>query len=293
MTVYRINASLRNKAGKEIAHRTPLWVGDAPSVRAALNTAKDHLKPHMTPLVDTIVLHSIDDKGGRTTATEYAEDITHGVGTSLGTSLLDEHADHGLTPEQIAAAQAGLEKRALAAIPEVKIIGRVMTRRESDGIQHTYEIDEDGLTLRELRPYNGEDMIGDDTPLDEFLKTGKAVLNGKIVGISTVPIDAIYQISEDGSESICPSDLMHAGAAEVKDATGVTIKEAIVNRATYDQMKKDLGMGPQCDLIRQGGIKITVTDEPTAPSISLIQPMRYYDRECKHNLKDFGHRGIQ
>lgn len=119
MTIYRVGASIRDARHKEVRNLRTLWNGDAADPRQAIVSAHAALGPILKdePRADTIVLHIHDPKGGVTTTTEYAEDFLIGKGASLGTALLDEHSDHGLSAEETADAKRALEAKALLGTP--------------------------------------------------------------------------------------------------------------------------------------------------------------------------------
>jgi len=302
---HTINASFRNKSGKELSARHPIWSGDAIDAGHALKQfiGGGFLHAHVTPLVDTIVLHVIDAKGGRTTATEYAEDIIHGKGTSLGTSLLDEHADHGLSKDEVAAAQEALESRALAAMPQVA------SKAAANKCEPRYEHD----IMVDLTGPHVPGVVG--TVLDENPNLSQGMLDAIVGQVSRkAAARALEEILARHDETIyidrklgdgdvrnyggCPPhgktdqtkrnvfQLIYLGGSEsalehlrdeaerVRRATGCKITEAIVDRLTYNQMKRDLGMGPQADFLSVGGIKITVSDNPMAPPMSLVTEPR-------------------
>lgn len=123
--IYTVNAVLRNKAGKELGHRTPLVKTEQPELKGAIKAAHLALGPIVpkTAGLDSIVLHIKDEKGGVTTTTEYAEDFTIGYGASAigGSGLLTDAIDFDLTVEQKAAAQDLIRQRAIDALkPELK-----------------------------------------------------------------------------------------------------------------------------------------------------------------------------
>ncbi len=303
MTHYAVNVSLRNKAGKEHGRRAPLWQGDAADVRDALKAATELLLPLVTAEVDAIVLTAVDSKGGRTTATEYAEDITGAKGMSLGSSLLDANADHGLSPAELQRAQHELDMRALKAMP-LDYGDQGLNASERMGLPK----DPHGETITIhpgfAGPAQGPDVFGVDTwvciettvwnePGFERKEIKRHVHHDGTERITT----RIYDINGNVRHEEVEYETRHLGdskrtlklkgklvdftvAPATKDEYTPKAKNlmpfilgnfaklnaeqhrlqhtVLVSQRIYQQLKDEIGMGPNADLTGFSGIKVKV-----------------------------------
>lgn len=122
MVVYRANAVLRNKAGREVASRYPLWSGDVPLLSQAVEASRAALVPHVQDeRVDTAVVHITGPSGQKTTFTEYAEDIRAGASVSADaqTTLLDDAP--AMAPGELERRLDDLKQQAVAAMPGLDV----------------------------------------------------------------------------------------------------------------------------------------------------------------------------
>lgn len=173
---HKINASLRNKANREIAHRTPLCAVDADSAKHAIELARGRLLDAITatPLCDSVVLHIYDAKGGMVTATEFAEDYLRGKGSSLAQStLMDKNADHGLTPEERDAALERLQTAAVDAMPVAR--DAVVEQAKTDAVDDFFA----GMPAkhRKPKPSDAGNIAGHH---DRPIATGGVLKDGKV-----------------------------------------------------------------------------------------------------------------
>lgn len=117
---YRVDAIFKDRAGKELLRRTPIWTGEADDAKSAVVQAHEPVTAvcKTDERIDSISLTVKGQDGSVIHTTEYAEDFTIGYGASaLDGSGLAARAVAQLTDEQREEALKHLKARAVAALP--------------------------------------------------------------------------------------------------------------------------------------------------------------------------------
>lgn len=119
MPIYRANCVVRNKTGREVASRYPLWTGAADDARGAVAAATTHLgELDLPPDADTIVVTVRGPGAEVVVVTEYAEDVLAGRVVSADMStLLSDAADQ--SPDDRRVAIERIKAEAVAVMPEL------------------------------------------------------------------------------------------------------------------------------------------------------------------------------
>lgn len=228
MTVFRANAVLRDRAGREVGSRYPLWSGDVAGAREASEAARAALGPHVgDQRVDAAVVTLTGADGSRVTFTEYAEDVRSGrnVSGNPTTALLD---DETLPADQ----------RAIIARQERERIEREALRAMSPVLEKARE---QGWEVRDLLSPKGERKVvekfssGDSIFLDEAAHVDDATWKS---GMDTLV---------SGSRELCWSfptgrDVMQDifDAKEQMERMGHGVDTMILGERAYDALVEQL-----------------------------------------------------
>lgn len=274
---HKVNANVLDKNRRELARKHPLWTGDVDSAKQAIGAAHALLGPIFEgePRADSIVLHITDAKGGVLTSTEYAEDWRIGRGASLGSNLLSDGADHGLTPEEVDAAKQALTKSAIQAMPSV---AEKVAEKSADPIADFFGGKRPSEERNTRRGSYGQVNL-DGTGIEDISIEGENVthINGNPSSNrefrDIIKRVADRQESKLGQPNFGLSDLIDA-AKQLKEA-GRDPSEIVMGRAHYEHLKKLLGDPGKVGDIRQfQGLKITVHDNPNAPPMQVVPKPR-------------------
>lgn len=288
---HQVNANVLDKSRRELARKHPLWKGDVESAKQAIEAAHKLLGPIFEgePRADSIVLHILPEKGGAIMSTEYAEDWRIGKGASLGDSLLAQNADHGLTPEEVDAAQKALTQRAVAAMPSIakKVVeakdplrdffgGTLPSERKSEE-----ELSEEPVSVHVVHDSIFVDVMQKeveehfaDAADDErriFRETVKRVADKQDAARKGSSV--IHGGGTIGHREFSLSDLMDA-AEQIKRAVGVNPSEIVMGREAYESMKRMMSPKPGTEINDFQGMKIRVNDAKDAPPIQMVPKPR-------------------
>lgn len=291
-----VNANVLDKSRKEIARKHPLWKGDVENAKQAIGAAHALLGPIFEgeQRADSIVLHILPEKGGAIMSTEYAEDWRIGRGASLGDSLLAQNADHGLTEEEVTAAQEALTKRAVAAMPSIakKVAEKADPLREFfGGTLPSERKSEEELSEESVSVVMGGDVLAESAQdvfkrvmqneLDEhhgrkFRDVVKRVADKqdeKLRAAGVAPVVAGLSSPRQQARDFSLSDLIDA-AEQIKRAVGANPVEVVMGRDAYDSLQKQLSPDGKRVVADFQGMKIRVNDAPGAPPIQMVPEPR-------------------
>lgn len=118
---YRVDAVFKDRAGKELSRKTPIWTGEADDAKHAIVQAHDPVTIvcKANPTIDSISLTVKGADGSMVHTTEYAEDFTIGYGASAldSSGLAADGVSPNLTDEQRKQAMDQIKQRAVQALP--------------------------------------------------------------------------------------------------------------------------------------------------------------------------------
>lgn len=269
MGLYKINASIRDKQSREIAYRTPLWVGEAPDPKTAIVSAHEPLTPIVKgePRADTVVLHVTGPDGSRMTATEYAEDFTIGYGaSSIGsTGLLHDQIDVSLTDEQREQAEAYQKGRALDALMQDK------SKTDDSAVDAVRDFFGGTLPSEKTAP---QDRVHRAVPSKEYENYTRGGFVPGAASHSSAPI------TQHIRESIWRTRM-----------NGIQVQKLKLHLNTVKALFAEHGISLPDGTIEQEvqfeGIPIEVQEDTSAPLIQIVKAPRQANINVHVNVKDW------
>lgn len=305
--IYTIDASYKNKQGREIGYRMPLWKGEATSASDALNRAHEALKAQL-PLptgTDTISLSIKGADGSHAMATEYAEDVEIARGASAvgSSSLLHDGVGHNLTPEQLEAAQKRIQDMAVSALPS-RVKQAAIDKARGDALDDFFgEMDPAGKRKGVLSGAPASSIILDEN--DELTQEDFRQIVQSVAGAQDLARDrgnggagsgaghpqksgpglpAAQPARSGGHPSgVRPDPLsdMREAIKSMEQNVGMRPREVIMTKRQYEHLKavceRD-GLTKPGDVIGPSqvyGLDITVVpDDGAQPPLQIVQPSR-------------------
>lgn len=307
---YTIDCRFRNKQGREVGFRMPLWKGEASSPSAAVNRAHEVLKASL-PLptgTSTIALTIKGEDGSMASATEFAEDVEIGRGASaIGSSgLLCDGINHELSDEQVEEAHKRIRDMAIAALPEAA--QKILDKAREDAFEGFFgELDPEGKRKAVATGARTSVGVSDGDEdfravVDRVSKAQDGALGGGVggspAGGNQPRHSGAYQPSVGGGPAggIRPDFLeqLREMKRSMEKQTGRAPNRIVVSRRQYDFMQRELdkqalggkAQGSKLDSIY--GMPIDVIDDPNAPPLQSIRPPRKqpdYFTVISHPLK--------
>ncbi len=265
---HRVNANVLDKHRRELARKHPLWTGDVETAKQAIGAAHALLGPIFEgePRADSIVLHITDEKGGTLTSTEYAEDWRIGRGASLGSNLLADGADHGLTPEEVDAAQRALAKRAVAAMPSV---AEKLAEKSVDPVADFFggKRPSESVPTRKTYSMPGGIDIAVEGPSDEFRDVVKRVADRQ----DKFAAGGLVQPHPTYGKSMV-EDMLEA-MEKFQRSTGAGPSHIVMGEQAFKELLKQQG-APDATKAAIHGIPVYVSKDPNAPPAQIVRKPR-------------------
>lgn len=246
MTVYTVNAVVRDARGREIAYRQPLVTRDCATVREAVELGRAAARQLADdPRAETVVLNVRGGKD-RVSATEYATDLRgRHSSCSAETQLLD--MGEGISEQEMQHNLERLRKQAVEAMPELKAkaIEARNTAPDSDPVRDFFGGKSYATPKTDEEKFH-EKWAEMGSPLSGTLNKG-----GKI--------DWPNKLHE-------VSDAIH----DFRRTSGREVGRVVMNPAAYDELliqnnaKRYLGADVQIS-----GVPVVRSDDPHAPPVAM------------------------